>query len=386
MRIVWVSNWNSDGHRGGAGTYARCILQLVERAYPDAEIVRIEPEARSSGAARDLRQAACLLRALASGHSAKWHFDYDSGVAARVRSAVAQAEPNVIFLIGTGTGIYRTHLPAGAPVIVVVPSIESRTYEDQLARMPAPLRWVFRDWLGDARKHLDFERRVLGGAQGCVAVSGEQQALVLEMIGKPLPSLVVPPVFPETSVSRRAQPRSPIRLGFLGKFSWWPNREAIDWFLAEIWPAANRDGVELHVCGEGSEAFDRRAPGVRAYGYREDLADFWRDTDIFINPMRSPTGVNVKVCEAIHHGLPVLSSPEGLRGLDLAADRAVVQCNSPQAWRAQLEPGALDELRKRAPAAALRRSFDLTPVVPRFRTFVDSLRPREECRQAASSA
>ena len=386
MRIVWVSNWNSDLHRGGAGTYARCILQLLERAYPHAEIVRVESEAQSSGAGRGMRQAACLLRALASDHSAKWHFDYDAGVAAGVRRAVAQAKPHITFLIGTGAGIYRTYLPADAPFIVVVPSIESRTYEEQLARMPAPIRWVFRDWLGDARKHLDFERQVLGDAQGCVAVSGEQQALVLEMSGKPLPSLVVPPVFPETSVSRRAPQHSPIRLGFLGKFSWWPNREAIDWFLTEVWPAANRDGLELHLCGEGSEAFDGRASGVRAYGYRKDLADFWRDTDIFINPMRSPTGVNVKVCEAIHHGLPVLSSPEGLRGLDLAGDPAVVQCDSPQAWRAQLEPGALDELRRRAPNAALRQSFDLTPAVPRFRTFVDSLRAQEECRQAASSA
>jgi hypothetical protein len=101
--------------------------------------------------------------------------------------------------------------------------------------------------------------------------------------------------------------------------------------------------------------------------------------------MRSVTGVNVKVCEAIYNGLPVLASTAGLGGLDLAADPAVIACETIDAWLSHLQPQRLHELRGRTPSESLRKSFDVAEHVPGAREFVDRIAASSPC-PAASSA
>lgn len=386
MRILWISTWNSDLHTGGGGTYARGIRELLREAYPQAEVEVVEPDAPLSRSRHRLRQALSILRSIVSSQSAKWHFDRHAALVPKLEAAIARGKPDLAFLIGTSAGEYRDLVPVGVPRVSVILDIGSGLHGQRLDRALLPLRLLLRDFLDDSRKHLAHERRVLASADGCIAISADEIGRIASIAGKALPSLVVPPVFPhDVPAVRERGVAGAIRLGFVGKLSWWPNREAIEWFLREVWPQVERDEIELHLYGEGSEALHARAAGVHGHGYQDDLEGVWRAIDVFVNPMRSGTGVSVKICEALYRGLPVLTSREGLRGLGLPDDPAVGICERREDWHRRLQPERLRAHAREAPPESVRAHFDASAHVARLKSFIAGLSSSPECRQAASS-
>ena len=387
MRILWISTWNSDLHSGGVGAYSRGILALLQAAYRDATLVRIEPEAARTPSGHRVRQAVSVLRSVGSPRSAKWHFDHDAGLGPRLRAALESTPADLVVFGGTTVASHVPLVPAGVPCLFVIPGVDSLVYERQLAASAFPVRFLLRDLLGDAGKLAAYERDVLDRADGVLAISAQEQERIRALAVRPLPSLVLPPLFAPLDPHERApEDASRTRLAFLGKLSWWPNREAIEWFLREVWPTVQRPGLELHLYGEGSEAFDHTAAEVHGHGFQESLEVLWRNTDVFINPMLTSTGVNVKVCEAIYQGLPVLTSPAGLRGLDFPPDPAVVACETPADWIDQLRNESLGVLRRRVPCESSRAYFELRRRVPQLRAFLDAIMMPAECLRAASSA
>jgi len=371
MRFFWISSWSSDRHTGGLGVYSRGVLRLIEEAFPTAQVVRIEPDDIPSSASRPRRQAAAVVRSIASRRSAKWHFDREPGLEGKVREAMRSGPPQVVMAQGLEAGALLPRAADGIARILVAPGVDSLVYRDQLDRSGMAVRVLLRDLMREPHKHRRFEEEVLSHVDGCIAISEETREGLAASAGRSLPGLVVPPLF-SGGTRRRPPPRPGTRLGFLGKFSWWPNREAIEWFLKAVWPAAAREDVSLHVFGEGSEAYGRRAQGVFGHGYVPDAASAWEGIDVFVNPMRSSTGVNVKACEAIHHGLPVVSSSVGARGLGIGADPAIVIASTAAEWIAALQGGALERLKARVPLESSRRAFDAAQHVDAFREFIEA--------------
>jgi polysaccharide biosynthesis protein PslH len=371
MRFFWISSWSSDRHTGGVGAYSRGILRLIDQAFPGAQTIRIEPDDVPSSASRSRRQAAAVVRSIASRRSAKWHFDREPGLEEKVREAMRSGPPQVVIVHGLEAAALLPRVADGAARILVAPGVDSLVYRDQLDRSSMAVRVLLRDLMRESHKHRRFEEEVLLHVDGCIAISDETREELFASAARSFPGLVVPPLF-SGDTRRRPPPRAGTRLGFLGKFSWWPNREAIEWFLKDVWPAAAREDLSLHVFGEGSEAYGRRAPGVFGHGYIPDAASAWDGIDVFVNPMRSSTGVNVKVCEAIHHGVPVVSSSVGARGLGIGTDPAIVIASTAAEWIAALRGGALDLLKARVPLESSRRAFDTAQHVDAFREFIEA--------------
>lgn len=385
MRILWISSWNTGRHTGGIGTYSRGILALLRLAFPGAQIACVEPEGED-GSIRRARQSAAVLRSMASHHSAKWHFDR-AVTEVELRQALGGSPPDLVLVIGIAAGALLHGLPRAMPRVLVAASVETAAYQAQLDRSPAATRLLLRGLLRDVEKHRRAEHEVLSGIDACIAVSEDIALGMAAIASRTIPMLVVPPLFP--AADRGREPVSAgggIRLGFVGRFSWWPNREAMEWFLREIWPAAGREGVELHVYGEGSAVYENRSMRVFGHGYEPDAHALWAAFDVFVNPMRSSTGVNVKVCEAIHRGLPVLGTREGLQGLDLSGDPAIVVCGSREQWLERLQPDSLTAFRERVPSEATRRAMEPERHVDGVRSFLHRISPSLPCPPAASSA
>lgn len=374
MRIVWVSSSDSTHHVGGGGVYARALLGAIEKALPEAQIVRVESPRRHH---HRLRQGASLLRAPFSRSSAKLLFDLDATMPARIDAAVAAGPCELVVYNGASAAAYDRHLPDNVPRVLVVHNLEFEVYRDQLRSSGAFVRRLFHDLLHDDRKYEAFERVVLGRVDACVAIAADEAARLPRLAGKALDVVNIPAVFggPRFDPSRR-RPSSngQLRLTFLGKMGWWPNRQAVEWFLGAVWPFVPSDTYELHLYGAGSEAWNDPSRRIVGHGFVEDLATVWASTDIFVNPMQSGSGVNVKVCEALHHGLPLLTTKRGLRGLPELLDPAVVVCGDAREFLDALEPSAARALACRVPSESVRRLFSLERAVeqigPLFRSLV----------------
>ena len=91
------------------------------------------------------------------------------------------------------------------------------------------------------------------------------------------------------------------------------------------------------------------SPGVAAPGRIDDVSKALRLSRLFVAPALVPSGISTKVWLALEHGLPVLTTPDGARGLPKTAARAFDAGLAPFLPFGALSPEAADAL---APAAA----------------------------------
>ena len=131
-----------------------------------------------------------------------------------------------------------------------------------------------------------------------------------------LPNIPHPPL---PDVAATAGEKS--RLLFVGLMASSANIVALDRFLSRHWTALKAvfPDLELHVAGSGLPAAFRERwkahADVVVRGYVEDLrAEFARSLAL-VTPMVMGSGSCIKVLEALRMGRPVVSTPQGLRGI-----------------------------------------------------------------------
>ena len=101
---------------------------------------------------------------------------------------------------------------------------------------------------------------------------------------------------------------------FSGNMNYWPNIEAVDFFLEKCWPEirSTDNSIEFHILGRGmSRAFrDRCAQveGVQCIGEVDDMQAALSNYPLSIAPMQSGSGMQFKIIEAFSVGCVVISS------------------------------------------------------------------------------
>ena len=106
-------------------------------------------------------------------------------------------------------------------------------------------------------------------------------------------------------------------IAFLGSVDYGPNRDALAWFLADVFPAVMKrfPAARVRVFGGGNRS-GLGSPNLDWMG-RIPQGDFARalgSATLGIAPIRLGSGVKVKVLDMMWHGLPVVSTALASRG------------------------------------------------------------------------
>jgi len=108
---------------------------------------------------------------------------------------------------------------------------------------------------------------------------------------------------------------------FIGGFAHPPNGDAAEWFVNDILPLISAQLPSIHVTLLGSEPTkavkNLAGPRVGVPGYVRDVEPFFEGARVFICPLRFGAGVKGKICHAIEHGLPVVTTSLGADGMHL---------------------------------------------------------------------
>ena len=81
---------------------------------------------------------------------------------------------------------------------------------------------------------------------------------------------------------------------------------------------------KLHIAGQiramvkslpADEQRNFRRPWIRLHGFVPDIEAFYRMVDVVISPVTMGTGINIKTIEALAHGVPLLSTRWGAKGI-----------------------------------------------------------------------
>lgn len=161
-----------------------------------------------------------------------------------------------------------------------------------------------------------------------------------------------------------------------------PNRDALEWFLAAIWPEMLRllPSSRLVVIGKWDESFEAKHSSSRVAfaGFVEDLPAILRG-GIMLVPLRIGGGIRAKIIAAMAQGVPVVSTSVGCEGLlvkdgqDLLvrddvpgfAAAAVQLAAEPQLWRRLATAGQASVTQHYSPAGVRNRRNEIYAAITR---------------------
>lgn len=112
-------------------------------------------------------------------------------------------------------------------------------------------------------------------------------------------------------------------LFFGATLSWMPNRDGLVWFIRNCWKSVREaiPNAKLNVIGRGADgplmSLMRQTEGINYLGFVDDLAQEMSKAKIAVIPLRFGSGMKVKTLEAMYRGLPIVSTPSGVDGLDV---------------------------------------------------------------------
>ncbi|MGK5023174.1 TIGR03087 family PEP-CTERM/XrtA system glycosyltransferase [Janthinobacterium sp. RB2R34] len=157
---------------------------------------------------------------------------------------------------------------------------------------------------------------------------------------------------PERCAASPYPPGSQV-LVFTGAMDYWPNIDAVQWFVRHVWPALRRQFPQLLFYIVGSRPAPRvqslaKVAGVTVTGAVDDIRPWLAGATLAVAPLRIARGVQNKVLEAMAMGKIVLASPQALEGIAaqpgldllLAHDEAEFIHHAARVLRAAAQPGA----------------------------------------------
>jgi glycosyltransferase involved in cell wall biosynthesis len=170
-----------------------------------------------------------------------------------------------------------------------------------------------------------LERLAVRRSDLVITCAEEDVRRLAELYGRPSRSAVVPQGCDAALLrSDRARIRNAARaelglephhrvLLFLGGDAW-HNREAVRFLVDRVRPKLGSDTRLLIVGKCGRELRGRDDSGVICLGFVDDLAPVFAAADVALNTVSDGSGSSVKLAYYLGAGLPVLSTPAGVRG------------------------------------------------------------------------
>jgi len=169
----------------------------------------------------------------------------------------------------------------------------------------------------------------------------------------------------------------------IGSMDWLPNLEAINGFIENTLPTVLKEfpNFEFHIAGRKmpSTLHEKKINGIVSWGEVESAETFARNFQIMLVPLLSGSGIRIKILEAFTMGIAVISTEQGVRGLDVEDREEYYRAETPEEWVEALRALQHPEERKRIGRNAqdfMEQSYNNSKIVQPLVQFIKSLPKR----------
>ncbi len=254
-------------------------------------------------------------------------------------------------------GIWLDGLRAGIPLILVFHNVcslfERRVFRTR--RGIAERGRAFLEW----RRMRAYERRVSSLYGTLVALSENERRVLAALTGRGGIE-IVPNGVDTARFSPPAGEPEPDTMVYTGGMYWFPNHEAMAFFIGKILPLIRREipGARLAIVGpRPPEALRAMAAGAHV-----DVVDDPGDARghiaraaLCVVPLQVGAGTRVKILEAMAMGKAIVSTRVGCEGLGLVEGRDIAVADGPRDFAAAAVALLRDRRRAGAMGAAARK-------------------------------
>lgn len=125
------------------------------------------------------------------------------------------------------------------------------------------------------------------------------------------------------------------RIIFTGNMNYEPNKQAYLWFIQYVWPKIVNHGISFVVAGKGSQKLPKPESSgniINLLGYVDSINDELNRSAVSIAPMRSGSGIQNKILEAMAAGLPVVTTPFGAGGIEAEEKHGLFTTDDPNTF------------------------------------------------------
>jgi polysaccharide biosynthesis protein PslH len=232
------------------------------------------------------------------------------------------------------------------------------------------------------RKVRREERHAWSHLDGCTVTSVRDQEMLLS--DEPTAHTAVVPNGVDLDLfcpSRQPVARGARTLLFFGAIDYYPNTDAMLFFLQDVFPrlAARYPDLRLRIVGRKppESILAHRSETVEVTGMVDDVRPWIDQADVVVVPLRIGGGTRLKILEAMAMGKAVVSTTLGAEGIDVVPEQDLLLADDAEAFVAQVgrlldEP----ELARRLGASArqlVSSRYSWKTAVERLSTFYREL-------------
>jgi glycosyltransferase involved in cell wall biosynthesis len=218
-------------------------------------------------------------------------------------------------------------------------NIESAMLLRRAAFEPSPLKRRF--FLQEGRRLADYERETSGWFDTHITCSALDSERLREICGHPniveIPNGVDPDYFRPGSTDRIAN-----TFVFVGTMDWYPNVDAMRFFLDSVWPALKARYPEATVGIVGSNPPEwlvkvgAADPSIRVYGFVDDVRPYIEGAALYVCPIRDGGGTRLKILDAMAMARCIVAHPVASEGIRVTDGETIVYADEPESFVAQI--------------------------------------------------
>lgn len=223
-------------------------------------------------------------------------------------------------LIHAETFYVMPHIPSTrVPILLVEQTIEHLVYQ----HFVDTLSWMFlRPVLRlDVSKIRYWEEYYWQRATRVVAMSEADRNVMQSRIANLHVSIVPNGVDNQFFAFQKKIPQKNAKILFVGNFKWLQNREAVSVLVDKIWPLV-KDKLPLStlwIIGKfpTPEILSLKGQRIEISDTIDDIRLAYEKSQLLLAPIYGPGGTRYKILEAMATGLPVVTTPQGIEGLEI---------------------------------------------------------------------
>ena len=191
-----------------------------------------------------------------------------------------------------------------------------------------PLKKIFMSF--ESRKVERFESKSLLAADSTIVLSNEDYQTLRETAGKDFKHYIIPIGVIDKGIKKETNTGEAINILFVGTLTWEPNNQGLVWFLDNVLPLVENEGIKYHLYIVGknpsAEVVEKTKGNndITITGYVESVDEYYDKCDCTIVPLFIGSGQRVKLIEAFSKGIPAISTSIGAEGLTYEKEKSIL--------------------------------------------------------------
>jgi glycosyltransferase involved in cell wall biosynthesis len=357
--VLWITPWFPHPPIDGARVASQSLLRSLSNLGEEIVVAALSPTEIEISSLQAFEQECGILRSTIIPISSKyslntlrylWNapFTYARFFTPKILTTLENLIVSMPWKAVVAEGLHTATIASrivtsktSLPFIYRAQNAESELWNQNstfLSSIPLCFRPIIRPIVRfEAKRVAQLESSVCHLASKILTVSDVDAKILSKWCCDNCPPVTVPVGFSFPKPPKWEKDDT-LRLLFIGRLDWPPNRDGLSWFLTEIWPyvLSTRQNIHLTIAGSGAGRWlnnYKTMHNIEILSHLKNVAPIYSKCHLAIVPVRFGSGVRVKTIEAAQFGRPCLSTTIGTMGIPLTHDYSALISDDTDEWR-----------------------------------------------------